>query len=406
MSFSFTEDRKTMIIVLVAVVAGILFLGGRLPFFGSIAPGYSTAHEGATVRFIGLRAPDGTLYMSGEENDATVARFDTQMKFDPDELLYGACNLRGEMTSVYIPSTSFREVLPGWVPTEWESSLSYITNPRQRWEWDILNMDGSTTEYAMEEWLTKWYFSLSAEFDTGPDYFMSNDESNNQRYIDWEVWFEFDIEPNWYFEDTDQTYFAIAKAELSEFRLGAEDKFGAYQQAAAEASIIPMSPPSIIYLYYAPFGANPVKGEEDLQTFYNRDVALNPDYFRDKVYGYITLGNFGTEEWGPLWDRKAKGDVVVMGFNIYQMVVGEWKVQDVGVDPDEGDYGRDSQTGRRGIGEEINEFMTGVGKFLDSPTGKLLGIGIFIVGAIAVLSFTPAFGTILGKLFGREVGDD
>ena len=370
-------NKKYVALALVSLF--ILMFGNRL-----MSTSYVTAYEGAKAVFYGVRDNENQkIYNNAQKWNASLCRFDTQMAFDRDDFYSYSCNIVGEMTSIQIPLGDTKWVPPEWVPQAWwRDSLSW-KNPRNVYEWKVVHDDGSVTVYRMEEWVTKWFVTLSAEWDSGPDFFNPADEAENRRYRNLEVWIELDINPVWYFEGQSKVYFAIAKVELSNFKYDGEPR------------VAPMSVGSVLTVYTEPFGRNSVPGEEQLKAFYYQNTTLNPLYFRDRVYVYINLLDFGTREW---WETsleyvglKAQGDAVTFGFTVTQFVVGEWKVKDV---QSVKDYeGRTSKIAVAGI--QLPNFLEWLGNI--SPL-TWLGLGSFGLVAIAIITLI-----VMVSLFGPQV---
>lgn len=342
--------------------------------------GYPTAYEGAKAAYYGIQY-NGQRYTNEIKHDASSARFDTQLKFDPDGSDVWQCNLAGEMTSVFIPSAE--NLPPEWVPQEWWRPTLDWKNPRNVYEWKVIDEEGFIHFYRMEEWLTVWYISISAEWDSGPDVLRLDDEAQNRRYRDAEVWFIFDISPAWYFEGAEAAYFAIAKIELMHVDVKGRDMAGNEYDPNPSMSFIPESVGSILYIYTAPFGGESAPGPEDLKRYYYENASLNPLYFRDKVYAYITLADFGSQDWWEGLALKAKGDVVTLGFKVVQFVVGEWKVRDISELPDE--YGRRAKIGVWGW-TGLTDLLAAAAAWLSSPF-NLAGLAVFFWVLAAILVF-------------------
>lgn len=320
-------------------VAIILFAG----FGSTLLSGYTTGYEGAKAQFYGIYDDEyDKRYTNTETHEASLCSFDTTMKFDRDEYDKDSCNIVGEMTSIQIPLDDNNWVPPTWVPREWWSDSLYWKNPRKVYEWQVNNSDNTTTVFRMEEWVTKWYVSLSAEWDSGPDIWDGDDEAQDRRYTNLEIWIELDIQPTWYFEGQEMAYFAIGKIELANFMA----------EGHHDPRVVPMSPGSILKIYTAPFGDELAPDQDDFVAFYHQGKKLNPQYFRDKVYVHIDLADFGSDEWQDGFSWRAQGDAVTMGFTVVQFVVGQWTVQDQG---DLENYtGRDSKTDRTGFWFDID----------------------------------------------------
>jgi len=388
MKLSETRKRYLKLIIILFI---IYFFFSPIKMALLSAVGYPTAYEGAKARFYGVYdVKSGKAYTQADPDGASVARFDINMNFDPDDPMYYMCNLRGEMTSIQIPLGESKWVPPSWVPTSWWTPFLEVKNPVNVYEWEV-EKDGEVIKYRMEEWVTVWYVSVSAEFDSGPSYFVGIEETDNQRYHDWEIWIEFDIQPVWYFKGADQTYFAIAKVELYDIRLEAKDSSGNIVKPREGVSVIPMSPGTPLYLYYEPFGGSEAADEEQLTSYYYRGVELNPQFFRDKVYAHIDLGDFGTKEWGWAWDRRAKGDVVTMAFKVRQFVVGEWRVKDI-QEVEEWE-GRPAKVGGG------NPIIIWLNDFTSSPLGQIMGFATLFLLILAILAFSGVLGDLGTILF-------
>lgn len=384
------KNRKAIVVLAVAI---IVLAGVAYPL--STTGSYTTAYEGAKARFIGVKdQTTGLTYTNTQKRGASVASFDSTMNFDIDAETWGKPNIAGEMTSIFIPKSD-ASATRDWVPTGWWSDAMKWQNPQNVYEWNIQNDDGSTTVYRMEEWATKWFVSLSAEWDLQGNEFWSAlglqahiggvPEQRNQRYNNLEVWFEFDISPTWYFSGTDRTYFAIAKVQLNQIEFSAFDHFGKEEDQSSVVRITPMSTSSALTIYTSQFGSSQSTTQDAFMGYYHQQSRLNPAFFRDKVYSKITLNDFGTTEWWqtPLTDLRAKGDVVTLGFTVTQFVVGEWKVQDIQDMPD--DYGRTSKVGYWGW-SGISDFFG----WLTSPAGMFwLIIIILFVTFILILWRVP-----------------
>jgi hypothetical protein len=355
----------------------IILIGYQQGYLQSAIPmsTYSSAYEGARTMFYGVRdwESSGRIYTSTQKGSASLATFDTTMKFDRDEFYTLFCNVHGEMTAVQVPLGANNWVPPSWVPQEWWTDAANWANPKNTYTWQ-LKVGDTYYAYEMEEWLTKWFISISAEFDSGPNPLDGADEAQSRRYKNLEVWCQFDISPNWYFEGQATPYFAIAKIQLSSIKIEGKD--------LAIIRIDPQSPGSILTIYTIPFGATVAPSDSDITNFYYRNVTLNPFYFTDKVYCYINLADFGTQEWFD-WNWYARGDVVTLGFTVTQFVVGEWKVQDIDDIPD--DYGRTSKYGLWGIFPDwLNPLLDAWNTFWGNPFNLGLGIGAVVLVVVVV----------------------
>ena len=381
MSWKTLRENKTKIFIL--ILAFIIVLNWdaiKLQIYQLTS--YTSAYEGAKARFYGVYdTQTDQKYTAMQYHDASLHQFDTTMKWDRDDYFTGAPNIMGEMTTVYIPSKS---VSPpqDWVPSEWWRDTLQWENPVNVYTWHV-KVGDTTHVYRMEEWKTKWYVTFSAEWDSGPSISM-NEETDNQRYRNVEVWIEFDIQPVWYFEDQDAVYFAIAKVELSNVKVAGSDMAGNELPPNPSLSFTPESVGSALTIYTEPFGTTQAETEEELKSFYYHNVTLNPLYFRDKVYIHIDLNDFGTQEWQEWLSWKARGDVVTLGFTVTQFVVGEWQVKDVS---DIEEYeGRTAKTGQTGWTPP--DFLKGIADwFANISPWTWAGLGTFGLLAIFVIVF-------------------
>lgn len=356
------------IIILVFLLAG----SGTLTSLRALTsyPAYTTGYQGAKARFYGVR-DQGKTYKEG--------LWDTTFKWDSpiDQGKYGnPPPIAGEMTSVFVPSESVG-YQPSWIPSEWLLDATKTKNPVQTYEWEI--KDGEETQfYRMELWKLKWYFSISCEpKDDGdiPYTPVNLLEKPRNSLQDTEVWFSFDLTPMWYFNGTENVYFALASLRLSDIDYGALEGGQTPIEHDSRLRVTPQSKSSILPIYYAGFGG--ARAEQDVFSFEGKE--LNPDLFTDRVYSYFTLNDFGVTrwwDWGGFW----KADVVTVGLDVEVFVIGEWKVKDIQDIPDE--YGRTAKTGAEGLG--LGALF---GAFFGSPEGRLwllflIGIGVFLVLSI------------------------
>lgn len=381
-----------LVIILIALLAGTGSLTGLRALMSY--PAYMTGYQGAHARYFGVR-DDSKTYSQG--------LWDTTFRWQnpTDEGLEKTClrlpPLAGEMTSVFIPSESVG-YQPSWIEPEWLLGASRIKNPVDTYEWQLKDED-ETLFYRMELWRLKWYFSISSEPTGDRDIPLYEGVLSTPRNSlkDAEIWFEFDLTPIWYFNGTTRAYFAIASVRLTDI------EFGALQGGKDEVThdsrlrVTPHSKSSILPIYYSAFGES--RAEQNVHSYQGKE--LNPDLFRDKVYSYITLNDFGVScwwDWGWFW----KADVVTMGLDVDVFVIGEWKVKDVQDIPTE--YGRTAKTGGEGFG-----WGAILGSFLGSPEGRfwlllLMGLGVFVALAIFAPWVLIALTSMLGARKPRKGG--
>lgn len=383
-------------------VRGLILALLLLPFFISIqttlttlsAGSYTTAYEGAKARYYGVYDVQRDLYFSqADKGEASVATFDTVLKFDEDHKDYYLPNLIGETTAIQIPLGESKWIPPDWVPQEWYKDTLYWESPDPNpYEWEVKEGD-ETYFFRMEEWKTTWYFSISAEYDS-VDAFPGAGSSGYEsygRYRNTEVWFEIDLEPAWYFENQTSAYFAIAKIELSHINFFAKQKDGSVETPSNELSVAPESVGSILTIYQDPFG---VEGYKEKTAYEYKGKKLNPTYFTDKVYVHFDLVDFGCVQYWDSWPHWiAKGDVITVGFTVTQFVIGEWKVQDVGDIPE--DYGRTAKVTRGGWDPNV---------ILGNPLFWLgLGLSGLLLLLILILIFAPGVLVVLtSAVLGRK----
>ena len=370
------------VIILVCLLAGSGSLTGLRVLMSY--PAYMTGYQGAHARYYGVR-DQGKTYTQGLWD--TTFKWDSPIAQGP----YGNTPpIAGEMTSVFVPSESVG-YQPSWIAPEWLLGASKIKNPVDTYEWEL--KDGEETVfYRMELWRLKWYFSISSEpkndgdIPEMPTNFLEKPRNSLE---DTEVWFEFDLTPIWYFNGTDRAYFAIASLRLTEIDFGALEGGAEPVSHDSRLRVTPESTSSILPIYYSGFGGS--RAEQDAYSYQGKE--LNPDLFRDRVYSYFTLNDFGVSawwDWGWFW----KADVVTVGLDVDVFVIGEWKVKDIQDIPDE--YGRSAKAGGEGFG------WGGIlGAFFGSAEGRfwillILG-GLFVLGLAllapwVLIALTSMFG--------------
>lgn len=336
---------------------------------------YSTGYQGARAQYSGVQY-EQKQYTQAETHGASRARFDTTLSFDPDAQAWRMPNLAGEMTAVFIPSESLSN-LPSWIPSEWQRSIQYISNPKNSWEWELENKS-----YVMEEWICRWYFSISAEWDDSKWLLYKDNEWGGNYYANTEVWFQIDLNPMWYFEGADTAYFAIAKMQMADVRLDARDNQGNIIEPDKSVSVTPSSQGSIMPIYHGQFS----KGSQaDKTTMSYQGKELNPDLFTSRVYTYFTLEHFGTNYWlelAPFPTNRYKGDVVTVAVDVHLFVIGEWDVKDIeSIEQIEGTegYGRTAKVGGAGFS---------IGDWLALPENRLL---LVLIAGLLIFLFLAMF---------------
>jgi hypothetical protein len=354
-------------------------VGGSVTLLSTENLGYSSGFQGPKAKFSAIRY-DNKPYREIGTTGASMATFDTTLKFDSDGWDTGKPNMIGEMTSVFVPSTAFNNV--AWwtgakaIPQDWLRGLQYINNPQETYSWNF-----SSKTYKMEQWLLRYYLSFSAEWDSaegnaglfgGVLYPQNFGQVVRNYYTNLEVWLEFDLRPTWYIEGQGTAYFAIGKIQVAEFKRTAQDVNHNEVSLETQMSVTPESLSSLLYIYYGLFGTAS-SAEKEASSFEGK--LLNPDLFTDKVYAHVDFNNFGVTAWNEFGTVKTKGDVATIGFDVTVFVIGEWDVKDVQNIPT--DYGRWSQV----------YLPASLLDYLNDPRLQALLSLILVVGVFLLLLF-------------------
>jgi hypothetical protein len=389
--------------------------------------GYSSAFEGPKARFFGVDyAPthailsatnqdyDGEvdppglgnhfLYASADDGSmlydnsmASRKTFDTTMDFDGDSSDANAPNLKGSMTSIYLPKDTLSSGV-SWLPFSWLTRDQYVSNPMG----DMINWTIGDTQYGMQKWLCHYSIALGAEWQGDVSFWGVSGEIpppglGDNSYEDLDVWVKIDTSPTSYYKNAQNTYFAIGKIQLADsiYYKGTSMKSGGlFDSNVVEprtvVSINPEGQGGLIYLYDTAFGGA-YKTENNEYSYQGQ--ALNPQYFKDTSYFKISLNKFGVYSGanffaglpivGSLW---AKGDVAKITFDVIVFSIGEWKVQDIQDDPSGFGYFVKEDT-------SPSDFFT----WLLSPAtlAWLIPVAIFVV----VLFFAPWVIILLVSIF-------
>ena len=379
-----------LLIILLMAEGG--FTAMRLMSIGS----YITGYEGAKARFLGVQY-GGKVTRTG----------DTTIFWDPDSMSSGLPPISGEETAVFIPSESVGKQTSTFARSgadikEWLLKSTTIKNPVNSYEWSNDIGGNVTAFYRMEEWQLKWFFSISSEPSGSeiPAVSVPSHITDRKSIRDAKVWFEIDIAPMWYFADQSMSYFAIAEMRISDLQMGGKltgknpagaiIKSGEYEaKANSESRVAPQSANSILPIYLNAFGSEQDRAETTAYSYQGK--VLNPTLFRDSVYTYFTLDDFGVNAWfdyGYWW----KADVVTVAVDVHVFVVGEWKVQDIQNIPDS--YGRTAKVGGSGLGESW---------FLNTSQGRLLLVGIVaLVFLFIAAMFFPWVIILIMQLLGQR----
>jgi len=367
-------------VFLFIVMLGLAFVIGSTRLS---SVGYTTAYEGAKATFQGV-------YYNNQAYEGGSAFRGTTMKFDPDDPTSMMPNVEGEMTSIFIPEKVTFGSIPAFVPSSWTAQLSYINNPVEYWDWTVTadkSPDGKIHTYRMEKWITKWYMSFEAGFDSNG--WSSTDEGNSQRLKDLEVWIKLDTQPTWYFKGATQTYFTIGKIECGNLAVKGHD--------VNWIDVTPEASGSNLYLFYLPYGQPVNLSEETFKGFAVGETVLNPALFRTQLYTMVTFNDFGTQGYWDGLAYKNQSDVVTWEFTVHQFVVGEWVTKDIQTVPP--DYDRSSKTTTDGV--PIKDWLV---QWLTSPQG-LMAIGLFmmiIIAVILIILFTnPVFASMVTSAMNR-----
>ena len=324
---------------------------------------------------------EARLYTRGQPHGASLLRLDTTLGFDPDAPRNGKPDLVGETTGVFVPKAGEVQ-LPSWVPGNIATEVSRLTQaepkPERTFTWST---PGGDKLFQMDEWRLLWLVTISADWQGG----------EGGTYTGVEVWFRLTLTPKWYFEaQPDRTYFAIAKIVLRRV-----DWTG---KTPSTVRFVPMSEGSILPIYYS------VRGEKAYEELSENEasnwgVGLNTRYFRDTVYTYVALDNFGVRsDWLGLNKR---GDSATWLFEVYVFVVGEWRVKDIREEPE--GYGRPSQWQPTPLG--IGEWLSAFWRWLTSPWGMLSSffvlVLVFALVALAILAWAGVLPMLVEHLLAR-----
>lgn len=385
---------------MVILISGVIFLSSQTQaniFFPLSSIGYSFGGAGVRSSFVGIE------WNYGDDTGQVELRPDTKFYFDADNPTSKAPNLVGEMTNAFVPEETLSNA-PSWVPTEWFTTSTHVTNPLQTETWELENPDNpdEILAYEIEEWMLKLYVSITCEWDAGGVFWDPNQEFNDNRYRDTEIWIELELAQNFFvFEGTPTPYFAISKVKCSNFatgKLGNEDKFFKWDagplgdfgtdkpEEYTPTDLFSVAPESAswMYLYYDEWGDQKAT---DIDPFSYKGRQLNPEIFVDKMFFSVNLANFGTQ-YDSFFDLSTlkKGDAVTWAFDVYVYVVGEWALKDIS-DMPEG-YGRDPMV------DYNQSWITGM---LTDPRFQLwsfIGLIALVVLALAVFAPWVLFGIV------------
>ncbi len=367
-------DRKVLTYVLVIFIA-LLIAANVIPI--PSLSFISSNYEGPKPSFAAVYY-DGKWYTNENYYTASLHRFDTYLEFDPDDPLLGKGNLEGEMTSIFIPTSSNIYNVPNWVPREWISSWEYIKNPINVYEWSVKDEDGRVHYYRMEEWVLKWYVTIEYGYDSYAEAYVTGLGYQAVRYNNAEVWFKINLNPMWYFDNVTNVYFGIGKVRLDRIKIDSMDP--------ESVDITPESAGSILPIYTSLPTDSGTQVNPEQEIFRYKGSVLNPSVFRREVYTYITLNDFGANVYGLAIPPKVQSDVVTFEFTVKTFVVGEWVVKDLDQVPD--NYGRQSKI----VGGWLTDLVGGV---LSNP---LTWVIMFIALLVVLAVFFPSSILVLAEL--------
>lgn len=370
--------KRNQLVLLLALAGLVLVMTGAIPL--SIVSKY----QGPKPTFYGIYY-EGKFYRPGECYEASACIFDTSLEWDPDAKYSGMGNLAGEETTIFIPGE--RLTLPSWVPREMTNDLIYFRNPINVYEWEIKQGD-TTRLFRMEEWVLKYFFTISYEWDSNEEAGLTTFFPKDRRYNGVEVWLRIDLDRSlWYFKGADQVIFGIAKIKVSDV------KFSSYTPEQGDIKPVnvvrvnPASSGSVLPIYLRP-GDMEYTSKEAIEY---KGLELNPGVFPKSVYTRVILEDFGSRVVHKgLFSYETYGDVVTYELDVHVFVVGEWKVKDVQEIPD--DYGRQSKIATGGL-----DLGLGLG-----PWGKLIAtLAMVLIVLVALAIFMPGFLSLINSMLYR-----
>lgn len=320
---------KNKAILVVVAIAIIIFGAFSTTSLSTI--NYTTAYQGAQPQFYGATF-NGRNYLNGDHvYDGHSIFSGTTMSFCAGYINgHQYPTITGEMTSVFIPTTSNTNLIPNtlgrdadgnplqipvsWV-NSWISSATANGDPSRTFDWT-----NNGKSYVMKEYETKWYVTLTAMKDE--DIFKETWAYGRDLATGpLQIWFKIDTNTNgWYFKGDGlrDTYFSIAKLVVTNAK--ADGRIVNNVQYSPEVGGSAMS------VFMNPFGQEASSNIES-QIRSSEGKQLNPTYFRDSVYCVINLDKFGSQNWlSPLWN--SQGDTLALEITVQQFVVGQWIVQD------------------------------------------------------------------------------
>lgn len=375
------QNQSLIKVIVIAAVAAVVLAGlGGLPL--SFMP---TTYQGPKPSFAAVYY-NNQWYTQGDCHGGSLCRFDTSLAFDPDGPSDGMGNLEGEMTSIFVPSSSNLLSVPDWVPKEWVNGLQYMKNPIRTYEWRVNDSNGRIHQYVMEEWVLKWFVSIEYGGDSNAEYYTLGVFSLNPvRYHNTEVWFKISMNNMWYFNNATNVYFGIAKVILTNIKVTSMDP--------SSVDVYPESTNSILALYTnLPIeGGQKFEGEKQILRY--KGAILNPEVFRKEAYVHISLFNFGANVNGLAIPPKVQGDIITYGFDVHTFVVGEWIVKDIQQLPEH--YNRTPNPLGGWLTDTVNNLVHNV---LTNPFTWFLTLlaGLIIIAVFAPEVFLVLFEVLRG----------
>lgn len=333
------KKKRVLTVLTLSLLVALFLMCINLNGLVSAQSGYTSAFEGPKAEFYGTYYNGAYWSDYSSHSGTSSAQFNAVLNFDIDAASSGKPNIMGSMTTVYIPDNSIGGTLVDWLPSTWLNQHNYINNPVQTYNWTI----GGRTYY-MEQYLLRYYVSLSAEGSGGAGLISGTGEyppqnqypNGDNSYENLQVWIKFNLEPTWYIQGQGTAYFAIGKVQLANaVDLSGQTTDGSEVDPRSSVSVYPSSDSQVVFLTYEPFGAS----SETHESYYYQGKQLNSAYFTDSVYMKIDLSHFGLYgDWNTpgnilsgVWCR---GDVATFCFDITVFVIGDWSVQDIQDDPD------------------------------------------------------------------------
>ena len=348
---------------IIPIIGFIMILLGSVTIASSIIPFTSISHnyQGPTISYE-YALVDGQKITFGPE-DATFISFDpdTPDDYHPDFI--------SEHTDFIVPKITPSSSI--WtssiIPNAWKNTIVNTENPVNVYQWNITNDNGTVTSYIMEEWRAYWVIKayvdpINTKYIWTWDGKVPAELLAENRYNNMELYFRILLntpDRNWYFEDADRVYFAIAKIKLVDV----------YAEPSKEGDmkVQPKDPGTNLPLFGATYS--------DPLTY--KGQKLNPNVFPETVETLIRFVDFG----GNVINGEARTDTITMVFEVRLFVIGEWIVQNIDDVPNPDDYHYSQRIFEplfgwtKGLGLGIGIGLLVLGLFLLTPIDELLVLG-------------------------------